>query len=537
MFRPSPWTPFCIAVRLVCGVLAGAGLWAGGWGLVGVVVGAVDILRVPRRRLLLELAAAAAVLGAVVPQGLPLWLCAAAALLALPLAPEGGPLPLNGLDRYFVAQDYPGTPMNSHHFVDTVAPLDRASLEAALAALMAEVPMARSFVREAPLGVERFAARRPFVRAADLIVVARSPLEAEDARLLDAHFDLARVPPVRVVLAPRPGGGFRTCLTLHHSAADGEGGLVLLDRLLRRYREHREGRTPQSLPPLEATPRFRTLLRRQGLRWLARAVRRHVHPFGKVGAQHAHLLDDVEPRPTCSRHVTARVAPELLARLRRVAETAGVSRHDLFVSAALRAADARCRARGRPDRPFRVLLPTNLRRDLGMAAGLGNYVGTIKVHVEAAEVRRAELPGRVATMIRAGRLLEEAVETPVNLGVVSAVLPPWLLRRALRRLDADSDSFFFSFLFSTMRPPPELTLPEAEGVERVLVRGSLSRRPGFGLALTRFRDELAVVVEYLSPIVTDETARTFAAGFVAELERLGDVPAAAAGDQADSGLR
>ncbi|MBI4508342.1 MAG: hypothetical protein HY698_01820 [Deltaproteobacteria bacterium] len=519
--RPSPHDPFCLGTRAAGLAVAWLGARHGGLGWIIAMVGAWSLLRVPRRRLLLELAALALLAAALWPEGGLAVAASGAALLIGLAAPESRALPLNALDRFFVAQDYPGTPMNSHHFVDTRAPIDRAALERALAALMAEVPMLRSFVREAVLGVERFVARKPWISAASLISWSDEPLEARDSAMLDAHIDLARSPPFRVIHAPRVEGGFRLCLTVHHSAVDGEGGLLLLGWLITRYNEAREGRPPSPLALPPDGRRFRILLGRKGLPWLVRAIRRHVRPFGKVGVVRAHLLDDERPQPTHSRHQMETVSPSSWEALKSAAASLGVTRNDLLVAAALRAADRLRSARGNPDRPYRILLPTNLRKELGMPATLGNYVGTVKLEVTPDEVRATSLPQVVSTKVREGRSLDESIETPVHLGVISAIMPPKLLRAALRRLDADPHSFFFSFLWSHMRSPPELPLPVGADTLRILVRGSLARRPGCGLAVTQSVGAVNVVFEYLHPIVSDATARAILQGFLAELEGLG----------------
>jgi len=529
VFRPSPWDPFCTGARLACLALGLLGLHAGGWGWLGVAAGALGLLRVPRQRLLLEVAAIALLLAALVPSGLPFIILAGGALVVLLLAPESAVLTLNGMDRFFVAQDYPGCRVNCHCLIDTTAPFDRAGLEAAL---------------EAPFGVERFAAPRPWVRPAEVLIWSDTPIEARDSQLFDAPLDLQRLPPLRVVHAPRIEGGFRLCVTMHHSAADGDGQRLLVERLIRRYREHREQRAAEPLPPLAATKRYRWLLRQQGIGWMWRAIRRHFHPFRKVGAQNAHLLDDEAPQETQSHHWIARLEPDLMVRLKRAAQRAGVTRQDLLLSAALRAADALRRERGRPDRPYRVLMAVNLRPHLRVRPGVGNCVGSIQLGVEASEVRDEQLPQHLSRLIRDGTRLEEAIEAPLYLGVLSSVLPTWLLRRILRRRDADPHSFYYTFYFTLMFASPGSpfmkTPKEGPPVERVLGRTPMPRRPGFGVTLAYLREELGLflVVEYLSPIVQDETAQAFAERFRAAIERLCDLPGKTeVADQTGSGER
>ncbi|MBX3467566.1 MAG: hypothetical protein KF878_11810 [Planctomycetes bacterium] len=517
MTRPGPWCAAVVSLRLAGLALAATGAAAGGAALLAGGWGALSLLRVPRGRVALEVLLAAGVGDALAPG--PRWPWLVAALLAaawLLLAPEAGAYPLNGLDRYFVAQDYPGARINSHHVVDTRDALDHDALVLALGALMAEAPLARSFVREAALGAERFFALAPFVDPADLVERRATPLETDDGwAALDAPFDLARRPPLRVVHAPREGGGWRLALTVHHSAVDGAGGLLLLDRLLRHYLACTGGAPP---PPPFVDPggrRLRDVLRPRGRAWLLRMIWRHARPLDKVGVRNASLLDDETARPAGSRHRLAALPADDWRRLGERAATLGLTRNDLLLAAVLRAADAWRQARGKDERPFRVLLPTDLRATLGLPPRtLQNVVGVVRADFTLAEVRDPDLPAIVSRRVKAGRDLEEAVEAPVNLGTVSALLPPWLFRRALRAFDADPRSFFFSLLWSHIRVPPDLArLP---GTEAVWVRGSLVRQPGFGVVLVNDGGQATLAFEYLVPLASDEGAADLEARLLAE---------------------
>src|SRR5581483_95468 len=111
------------------------------------------------------------------------------------------------------------------------------------------------------------------------------------------------------------------------------------------------------------------------------------------------------------------------------------------------------------------LFPIDLRPLLGLEPCVQNFVGVVRADFSIEEVRSAELARRVQERVQEAKSLEEAIETPVNLGVLSALLPPWAFRIALRSFDDDARSFFFSLLWSNVRIPPELRLPP--GTERV----------------------------------------------------------------------
>jgi hypothetical protein len=500
----------------------------GGWAALAIGgFAAISVLRVPRLRLALEVAGLALALEAlasvarsapvlleagVMPPLLPLGL----ALLATTLRPESGTFALNGVDRYFIAQDYPGMRINSHHFVDVKDPLDRDALVRAVDTFQRTIPLARTFVRESWLGVERFVARRPWVAAEDLVVWLDEPLEAKDGRL-DERFDLATRPPFRVLHAPREGG-FRVCLTVHHSAADGTAGMLLLDRLIRFYDDHRARREPA--PPPAYEPRtFRQLFRAKGRLWLWRQVRRHTRPMDKVGVRNASLLDDETPRRSTTRHRLATIAADAWERLKRSGLEKGVTRNDLLLASALRAADAWRRARNREDRSFRVLLPLDLRPILRLEPGYQNFAGVVRSDFSIEDVRSPQLPSLVSRRVRLGLALEEAIEAPVNLGTLSVVLPPWAFRLVLRSFDMDPRSFFFSFLFSNIRVPADLARPDGATTEGIWVSGSIPRQPGFGLVITDDGARVSVAFEYLSAYVSDESVADFERRFLEELSR------------------
>jgi NRPS condensation-like uncharacterized protein len=500
----------------------------GGWAALAIAgLAAISVLRVPRLRLALEVAGLALALEALaslargapvlleaglMPPVLPLGL----ALLATTLRPESGTLALNGLDRYFIAQDYPGVRANSHHFVDVKDPLDRDALVRAVETLQRTIPLARTFVRESWLGVERFVARRPWVAAEELVAWLDEPLEAKDGRL-DERIDLATRPPFRVLHAPR-AGGHRLCLTVHHSAADGTAGMLLLDRLIRFYDDHRARRAPAPPPPYE--PRtFRDLFRAKGRLWLWRQVRRHARPMDKVGVRNASLLDDEKPRRSTSRHRLTAIGQPQWDRLKQASQARGLTRNDLLLAAALRAADSWRRDRKKEERSFRVLLPTDLRPTLGLEPGFQNFVGVVRSDFSLDEVRSPDLPAIVSKRVKLGRELEEAIETPVNLGTLSVLLPPWAFRLALRSFDDDARSFFFSFLFSNIRVPADLAKPDGTTTEAIWVRGSITRQPGFGLVITNDGERVNVAIEYLSAYVSDESVLDFERRFLGEIER------------------
>ncbi|RMG15619.1 MAG: hypothetical protein D6731_07960 [Planctomycetota bacterium] len=521
---PPPATPFVWGLRLAALGLLAAALAAPGhlppW--IAAVVAAVSVLallRVPRRLRACEVALGYLVLATHAPLLLLTLPALASALLCL-LAPEADLAPLNGLDRFMIVQEYPGMAVNSHHILDTDRPLDRRALTAAVDSLLRDVPLLRSFVREGPLGAERFAAKRPWVDAHALIAWNEDP-RADDG--FQEPFALEALPPWRLRVRPLPQGGWRTVLSVHHSLCDGAGQVALFEGLMGRYADFLAGERPRPVPALlRAAPRLRALLWPRGPRWLWRMIRRHVRPSAKVGVVHASLLDDegAEPGPVAYR--IRSYEPAEVEGFWRAAKRYRATRNHLYVAASLRAALAWRRARGLPERAFRLLVPAHLRGLFDLDVGLGNCSGVINLDAapETIDGDSSELLASIARQLRKARDLEEAIEAPLNLGVTSALLPLPLFRRALRDFDADPNSFFFSYGYTAVDFPPGLAYPRDVEVRRMWMLGSPARHPGVGLGPVRDRGRTHMVLGFRRGGLSEEGADDFLRRFDAALAEL-----------------
>jgi len=522
--KPGPYCPFVIATRLAALALVVLA-WRAGWpwGLTLGTFGLLGLGRVPRRKLLIELAVGLAILGlahgfaADVIDRLPLG-AAAVALAALLLAPESGLVRLNGIDRFFVMQDSDDTPTNCHARLDLSAPLDRQALEQAAWDLHVEVPILRSFIREAAFGVQRFVARRPF--ATRLVRWQDRPLADEDPVLYE-RFDAGREPPFRFYHAPDGAGGASLFFTWTHGTGDGEGGILALDWLLRRYNDYVKGRPKEPFPRTQEGLRLRDVVRARGkgYGWMWRMARRHLKPAGKVGQRNAELYDDVNATGGSFRNHTSWITPETFESLNQATDSGALTRNDLLVTAALRAADRLRLASGREDRPFRLTISANLRRQLGLEPAMQNFLGTLQPLFTVDEVRSRDLAKVVHERIQHGRELEDIVETPIHLGIMTLLLPPWLMRKALRKLETATDGPYFSFLYSSYRQP-EIRAPEGTQIRNSKVLHAMPRRPPIALSLGRDRGAMRIMVIYRHPMVSDATAQAFAQGFRAEVDRI-----------------
>lgn len=523
--RPSPWAPFCVGTRLAGVALPMLALaCAEGWPSLLGAWGAIGLLRVPRRRLLGEFAATHVLLAAFgYAAGLPVWPFALGVVVTvslMALAPEKGLLPLNGIDRVLVAQERPGAPLNVFYFVDTDRPLHRKAVVQALADLMLEIDMLRSFVRESFLGMERFVAKRPWVAAEDLVLETQEPVETHHYARLERAFDLSRVPPIRVVLAPRAEGGHRFVLTSHHSATDGTGLLLIYERFMDLYNAHATGTTPPPPVPIPPAIRIRDLIKNRGIRWTWRMIRRHLHPLGKVGAKNATLLDDRLAEHTHTRFLFIDILAAKWARCKLAAQALGCTRNELVMIAALRATDAYLRARHVPERPLKFMLPMDLRSALGLNPSLQNFVGPLSPAFLPEEVRSPILPRLVSERVREYRSFEQAIEQPINVGVITLLVPPFLLRRALRKLEFDRASSFYTLFFSTPRLLKPIPLPHGVVTESMIPLASMVRRPGVGFVCFVRETKVTLGMVYLSPLIRDESVRELADTMMRELESL-----------------
>jgi hypothetical protein len=254
-------------------------------------------------------------------------------------------------------------------------------------------------------------------------------------------------------------------------------------------------------------------------------VLRHVRPGAKVGVIHAAMQDGIEdgeasPLSRTTREQSWDVPSDVWGKLKLVADARQRTRNDLLVHAALAAADRWRRARSLPDRDFRMLLPMDLRPLLGLQGALQNYAGSLDVAFGVEEMRQSSFPETLSKRIRDGRRLEEAIEAPVNLGFLSSFLPFAVFRKALQDFDRDPRSFYFSMLFSHMRLHAELAIPSDLELRRFFVRGSLTKTPGFGVVVTTLPGHVHVLVEYLSPMLSEQGAADYMAEFQRQIREL-----------------
>lgn len=416
-------------------------------------------------------------------------------------------LALNWMDRALIAQTYEGRPMTTHHVVDVEAPFDRALLSEALSLLIRSVPALRSFVRESPLRVARLAAPSRWTSLDQLITWSDVEVDLGASGWLLRAFDLSSEAPVRVLHAPRRGGGYQLVLTLHHSVTDGVGAVALLDALLCRYRALDGERASIPAPFAPSGLSLLRLLSKRGARLTASLLGANLRSAGRFGDRRASLLERVDARAEAMHCAVVDLDAAQWSRLHGRAEALGVTRHDLLLTAFLRAAASWRRDEGMPEETFRALVPVDLRSELGVGRSLQNHLGVIEADFTPSEVDDASLLSRVSERLRAGRAPERALATPVALALLGTLLPPFACREFFRWLDQRPSSFMYSFLFSQIRLPEGLRFPASVRARRVYCLSGLPRQPGIGLTVTASTDGVTAALAYEVPRLSDEGAR------------------------------
>lgn len=438
------------------------------------------------------------------------------ALVAITISRLGpATVPAQWMDRALVAQSYPGRPMTTHHVLETRAPFDRLALNRAFASLQAEVPVLRTLVREAPLGMARFV-------AAPAAVVQWRQVATELGELgwYQSSFDLAREAPIRLLHAPRRGGGYQLVMTLHHSATDGMGAMFLLDALMRHYDRARGAQIPPP-PPIEIEgPGFASLLFHRGPLFAAKLALKSVWRAPRFSARSASLLEQREAMGSETHALVTQISRERWSLLGARARELGCTRNDLVLSAWLRAAREWRAKREVPDERFTALVPMDLRSHIDAGGAMHNYFGVLETEYDGDDIDSPELAQRVSERSKRERELSRALTTPLMLAALGRALPPAAFRALFRVVDQSRHAFRYSFLFSHLRVADGIHLPESTLPERLYCLSSLPRQPGIGLTITALPLSVTFALAYTPPRLSHEGARELMSCF---MEHVGEL--------------
>jgi hypothetical protein len=427
-------------------------------------------------------------------------------------------LATNFMDRAILEQTYPGRPMTTHHVLEHAAPFDRARLMDAVDALVRSAPTLRSYVRETPMSVRRFATAERWSDLDALVTFSDVAVDLSSSGWFVRTFDLAREEPFRLLHAPRHGGGFQLVFTLHHSVTDGVGALALFNALLSHYAALGGERAdvPKAIAPSGA--RLRRLLWREGPRFALAVMLDNARRLTRFTDRRAALLERIEEKAGPLQCAVIDLAPATWERLQTRARELGCSRNDLMLSAFLRAAAAWRRDGGMPEEDFRALIPVDLRGELGVGPSLQNHLGVIEADFSAGEVAAPSLPRTISVRLKAERTRDRVLATPLALALLSTTLPPFATRRLFRWLDERPGSFMYSFLFSHIRVPDGLSAPASLRMRRLYCLSSLPRQPGVGLTITALPDAVTAALAYTPPRLSHEGARRLLARFASALD-------------------
>jgi hypothetical protein len=424
-------------------------------------------------------------------------------------------VPIRWMDRALVAQSYPGRSMTTHHVLETRVPFERLALTRALAMLQAEVPVLRTLVREAPLGMARFVAA-----PASTVQWLQEPIELGELGWYQRPFDLAKEAPIRVLHAPRIGGGYQLVMTLHHSATDGMGAMILLDALMRHYDRARGIgiEPPQAIDRRD--PGFASLLFHRGLLFAVKLAIRSAWRAPRFGTRSASLLERRDAVATETHALVMDISRERWSLLAGRARELGCTRNDLVLSAWLRAAADWRAARGMPEEPLTALVPMDLRGHIGAGGAMHNYFGALETEYDRDDIASPELARRVSERSRRERDPSRVLTTPLMLAALGRALPPAAFRALFRAVDQSRNAFRYSFLFSHIRVADGIHLPESTLSERLYCLSALPRQPGVGLTITALPLSVTFALAYTPPRLSHEGARELMSFFMARVDEL-----------------
>ncbi|WP_431509836.1 non-ribosomal peptide synthase/polyketide synthase [Variovorax sp. DAIF25] len=166
-------------------------------------------------------------------------------------APAEGAVPLLPIQAAFFAQAMPSRHWNQAVLLQSREPLDPASLEQALAALVRHHDSLRlRFTQEAGGAWRQAYAPLSECETQTVLWVRKARDAAEIERLCDEaqrSLDIGQGPLIRALAIETPDGGWRLLLAIHHLAVDGVSWRILLEDLQTAYAQCRAGE-PVVLP-------------------------------------------------------------------------------------------------------------------------------------------------------------------------------------------------------------------------------------------------------------------------------------------------
>ncbi len=393
-------------------------------------------------------------------------------------------IPLNALDRLFLAQEYPGVSLAGHVFIELERPLEKEALLQAIRDIGAARPelgcrIATGWFYPKRVRVSGWPDANTVLQWQAAIF---NPVDPD----LDRPFRLETEPGFRLTHGPCENGGAVIVLSAHHALMDGVGQLTLLKQILSAYSARLTGKTyfPAAPEPVRLRKLF---LKRFGFFGTLKRALLGFSPIKPFREKNASLLetDFGGPSPIRSRLVT--LTPEQEKCIKDFGRHRRITRHTVILTALLRACDRWQTENGRKDRHYRVMHPVNARHTLGVhPEQLQNFVGSIESRFDPKEIRSEKFPeiiGRHMGMLKdPDRLLANIF----HLTFLATLLPIRWLNRELEKFDLNPKNFYYSLLFTHLASPDWPEIPQ-NSVRSFWGRGSLTRQPGIGVALATGR--------------------------------------------------
>lgn len=421
----------------------------------------------------------------------------------------------NLVDRLMLRLEEVQGSLAFHVFLDLDGDLDRPALEAALGDTIADFPVLASRIRKTRLGFRREAVPPAAIDPAGLVTWRPGADAAEEAAFVQAPLDVEAPAPVRLFLAPGPGGT-RLVAKIHHVAMDGVGAFLWLDQLARRYVERLMDAPPAPAPVPEPTRSYAQYV--WSLSWGERlaVLSRGAHALtgffvgqgtgtGGPNADYATFLDAPLPTSGEVRYVVARLAPAEVAALKAWTRARGGTMNDVLFAAFAAAGHARW-----PQAlPVVAHIPVNLRT--GAPAGVFNRVADVRVQLDPQDLGDLDAAFRATLAVTpAARDRLQAVARIFERFAVS-----YFPRKAFGRLVAEymrrPKNGIMTFDFSNLGVHADVVGDfGAARVRGGWLVGPQSSPPGLGCYITTIRGELALAIGYLHPCMGEASAEGLA---------------------------
>lgn len=425
---------------------------------------------------------------------------------------RGEPIPLSLVEELVLGSDRDDKPMNIQAELRFTGTLDSPRLGRAIAIALRTHPMTRVRLERRRVGLRapRWGFEEPTVES--VLVTTRCDDEAAMAaartEFYNGRLDLRSNPPLRCLLAHRPGGD-SLLLNVHHAVSDGAGALRLFRSVACAYRGE-----PDPIPEVDplAVRDLRVSFGRSGIpRPRANTPNgppTFVTPEGAPGGPGYGYCHRILP-------AEQRVALEP----RRYGPSATLN--DLLLAALHRTIDAWNRARGTSSELIKTFVPSSLRppewyNEIVANLSLGGKVVSTPSQRSSADALMAAVLDQTRA-IKAGGGLAAMLDAP---GWAYRLLPLLLPAACTLLGDRARSSAVLAYFGKLDREVPDFG-PGPGEIQEVWGSPPVGMPPGLAAGACVYRGRLFLTLRYRRTLFGEESAHSFCELFLAELVALG----------------